>query len=524
MAETQNPETSLSPLYVLLGGLSLGLSFLPLPLFGLAWVALVPLLLLWDRATSVPRFLAEIYTAFLIAYALAFFWPMLHVFSEAIYLAFGGLLVIPLLWTLPFAAALPYRQRWGRLPGALVLATLYLAVETVFSQGVFDFPWPVLGLTQADALPVIQFAEFTGVTGLSLWVLVLNGLVFAVMIAKRPKRRLTLIVAMVGLMALSALFGQWRRHQLSETTRVVTVGLVQPAVDSYTWVERYGSSRMVHLSALSDSLIAAMNAPPVFVIWPEMALPPSPNRARQEFVDDELQAWTERRQVALLTGALLPEGEPGQTNRYVNGAVLYRPKNTAQQYRQMRFPPMLSGVPLVEQAPWLSRRGPAQFVPGVAQEPLVFDDLRIGVMIGFEMLLGDHARHYSRQNADFLVALTRDGAWGSTPGFGFDLSHPRLRAIESRRSVAQVTATGGTALLAPDGAVIYESNPNVPSAHLAAVPLYQGATLYAVAGNWLGGAALVASFFLVAWITLVGLWRAIRTQEELPPRPHPVHS
>lgn len=517
MAEKQNPEPSLSPLYVLVGGLSMGLSFLPLPLFGLAWVALVPLLLLWDRATSVPRFLAEIYTAFLIAYALAFFWPMLHVFSQQVYLAFGGLLLVPLLWTLPFAAALPYRQRWGRLPGFVVLVTLYLAVETGFSQGVFDFPWPVLGLTQADALSLIQFSEFTGVTGLSLWVLVLNGFFFSVVTAKRPKRRFMLSAATVLLLTVSALFGEWRRHLLFDTPRVVTVGLVQPAVDSYTWVERYGSSRMVHLSALSDSLIAAMNAPPVFIIWPEMALPPSPNRARQDFVEDELQAWTERRQVALLTGALLPEGEPGKTNHYVNGAVLYRPKASPQQYRQMRFPPLLSDVPLVEQAPWLSRRGPAQFVPGEAQEPLVFDDLRLGVMIGFEMLLGDHARHYSRQDADFLVALTRDGAWGSTPGFGFDLSHPRLRAIESRRSVAQVTATGGTALLGPDGSVIYESDPNVPTAHLAAVPLYDGTTLYAVAGNWLGGMALVASFFLVAWITLVGLWRVLRPQEELPP-------
>ncbi len=509
MPEKTKPEASLSPLLALLGGVTLGLSYLPLPLFWLAWAALVPMLVLWDRVEAVPRFLAEVYTAFLMAYALAFFWPMLHVYSEAPSAVFAGLLLVPLAWTLPFAVSLPYRLRYGRGAGFAVLVACYLAVELVFEHGPVAFPWPVLGLPQAGAAPLIQFAEFTGTAGLTLWVLLLNGLFFALFTARRRPRRLLVAFSFVLLVGASFAFGHWRRGHLARTARYVTVGLVQPALDATAWTHQYGSARLVHLTTLSDSLIAAMNAPPVFMIWPEMALPPAPNVARQDFVDAQLQAWVDRREVALLTGALLPDGAPDAARRFFDSAVLYRPHAPRQRYDQVHPTPSQAIVPLEEQAPWLDGRRRARFVKGTDQHILSFDDLRIGVLLDFEGLLGDYARRYPRR-ADFLVMLTRYGWWGRVPGYGQHLHHARLRAIETRRSVAQVALSGGTALIAPDGSVAYRSRAGAPAARLAAVPLYDGVTLYARFGNWLGLAAAALSLVLTGWIGLVGLLHLLR--------------
>ena len=111
-------QVFVSSMLVLMGGLGLGLSHTPLPMWGLAWIALVPLLLLWDRTESLRsrsliQFTAEIYTAFLIAYAISFFWPLLktfgtlHTLSKTSLLSFGSLLLVPAVFTLPFLASLP---------------------------------------------------------------------------------------------------------------------------------------------------------------------------------------------------------------------------------------------------------------------------------------------------------------------------------------------------------------------------------------------------------------------------------
>ncbi len=500
---------------VLLGGLGLGFSHLPLPMWWLAWIALVPLLLLWDRTESLRsrsliQFTAEIYTAFLIAYAISFFWPLLHTFgkfhtlSKTSLLSFGSLLLVPAVFTLPFLASLPFRLKRGRAFGLVVLVLFYLTSELAFSYAAF--PWPMLGHTQGGLVPLIQFAEFTGVTGLSLWVLLLNSLFFTCFVAKRRKLRFRTAVAFVAVLLLSFGFGLWRRPQVTQAAEYVTVGLVQPAMDAHAWTERLGASRIRHLMTLSDSLITSMNAPPIFMIWPEMAIPVPASTSRQQFVDDQLQAWTEQQEIALLTGALVPESTKPNSSRFYNRAFLYRPHAERQHYSQLHLLPYQPQVPLAEQSPWLPPRY-TRFVRGTSQRTLLFDDIRIGVLLGFELLLGDYARQYPLQQADFLAALTLNGWWGNTPGYRQHLSYLRLRSIETRRSIVHVASSGSTALLAPDGSVIYQADAHQPTARLAAVPLYDGITLYVRYGNWLGYAALVLSLALTGWTLILLSWR-----------------
>ena len=527
-----NPATSqearhqvfVSSMLVLIGGLLYGFSHVPLPVWWLAWIALVPLLLLWDRVKDLRnrtliQFTAEIYTAFLIAYAVAFFWPLLHTFgrfftlSKTTMLSFGSLLLVPAVFTIPFVASLPFRLRKGRAFGLAVFVLFYLASELIFSY--VAFPWPMLGHTQGSVVPLIQFVEFTGVSGLSLYVLILNSLLFTCFVAKRRKLRIRTAIASVIVIAISFGFGTWQRAQVTKTAQYVTVGLVQPALDARTWTERFGASRISHLITLSDSLIDAMNAPPIFMIWPEMAIPAPATTSRQDFVDEQLQAWTEKREVALLAGALVPESTQPRSSRFYNRAFLYRPRASRQHYNQVHTLPYGPRVPLAEQSPWLPPRY-TRFVRGKSSETLLFDDIRIGVLLGFELLLGDYARQYPLKDANFLAALTLDGWWGNTPGYRQHLSYLRLRSIETRRSIVHVASSGSTALMAPDGSVIYRADANEPTARLAAVPVNDAITFYVRYGNWLGWAALVLSLALTGWTFILMSWRYWQTLDGPP--------
>lgn len=507
----------ISSMLVLLGGLGLGLSHIPLPFWALAWIALAPLLLLWDRTESLStkslvQFAAEIYTAFLIAYAVAFFWPLLHTFSKlhilgrTTVLSFGSLLLVPAVFTIPFVASLPYRRLRGRGFGFAVLVTFYMAIELLFTYT--GFPWPMLGHSQSGVAPLIQYAEVTGVSGISLWVLLLNGLAFAYFVAARRKTRFKAVLAGVVLLSATLGFGLWRAGQVSNTNEYVTVGLVQPAMDENTWIERFGASRVGRLIALSDSLITAMNAPPIFMIWPEMAIPAPATASRHQYVQEQLQTWTNRQEIALLSGALVPEAIMSRPSRFYNRALLYRPYAQPLHYDQVHALPYKPNVPITTQSPWLPPAQHSSFLLGSSQSILLFDDIRIGVLLGFEVLLGDYARRYPRQQADFLAVLTQDGWWGNTPGYRQHLNYLRLRSIETRRSIVQVASSGSTALLAPDGSVIFRADARQSTARLAAVPIQKGLTFYVRFGNWLGIVALIVSVALVLWSLLVAGWRS----------------
>ncbi|MFQ5572214.1 MAG: apolipoprotein N-acyltransferase [Rhodothermales bacterium] len=510
-----NQEATISTVYVLLGGLALGLSYPPFPFPFLSWVALVPLFLLWDRVESIWRFLAEIYTAFLIAYAIAFFWPLLHTFlrdhpfSETALLSFGALLLTPLALSIPFAASLPFLRKKGRPVGLMVFILFYLAVEFGMRHGPLDFPWPVLGTTQGGLVPLIQFAEYTGVAGLSLWVLLLNAFLFGLFAASRRKERISAALAIIVLMSMTIGFGHLRRRGVEQHARYLTVGLVQPAMTSSAWTESFGVPRIRHLITLSDSLIDAMNAPPIFMIWPEMAIPPSSNITRQLSMEEQIQAWTERRQTALLTGVLTPDHTQHRADSYYNRAVLYRPEAGIQHYDQVRSLPFNPSVPLSEQAPWMVSTARTRFIPGTMQHTLSYDDMHVGVLLGYEITSGNYARNYPVKKADFLAALSLDGWWGRIPVYRQHLSFLRLRAIETRRSVIQVTASSGTALIAPDGSLMYKAPPHEQTAQLVAVPTIDGITLYARFGDWIGWTALILAGILAVWTLLSGGWQSL---------------
>ena len=515
----------ISSMLVLLGGLGLGLSHIPFPLWALAWIALVPLLLLWDRTESLSnksliQFGAEIYTAFLIAYAVAFFWPLLHTFSQlhilskSTFLSFGSLLLVPAVFTIPFVASLPYRRYRGRGFGFAVLVLFYLAVELIFTFA--GFPWPMLGHSQGTLTPILQFAEFSGVSAISLWVLLTNGLFFAYFVSTRRKYRIRAMIACVLFVCATLSAGLWREAQFQHNRDAITVGLVQPAMDNQTWTDRFGARRVGRLIALSDSLINTASTPPAFVIWPEMAIPAPATASRHEFVTKQLQAWTERRQVALLSGALVPEHLQARSSRFYNRAILYRPNAQVQHYDQVHPLPYNPNVPITAQSPWLPPANHSRFLRGSDARTLRVNNINIGVLLGFEALLGNYARQYPRQDADFLATLTQDGWWGNTPGYRQHLNYLRLRSIETRRSIVQVATSGSTALLAPDGSVIYMADAQESTARLASVPLVEGLTFYVRFGNWLGFTALAFSLLLIFWTIVSSSWRAWQSLERSP--------
>src|SRR6267143_1763242 len=85
-------------------------------------------------------------------------------------------------WAGEFAA------RRSRLPAVLTMPIAWTAVEWIRTYFPIGFPWNLLGYTAYRNLELIQFAEFTGVYGVSALIVFFNAVVYAVVFQIASRR------------------------------------------------------------------------------------------------------------------------------------------------------------------------------------------------------------------------------------------------------------------------------------------------------------------------------------------------
>ena len=86
-----------------------------------------------------------------------------------------------------------------------------------------------------------------------------------------------------------------------------------------------------------------------------------------------------------------------------------------------------------------------------------FDNHKVGTLICYETVFGEYVTEFVRNGADMLFVITNDGWWGDTPGYKQHLEFSKLRAIETRRSVARSANTGVSGFINQRGDIVEQS-------------------------------------------------------------------
>jgi apolipoprotein N-acyltransferase len=127
--------------------------------------------------------------------------------------------------------------------------------------------------------------------------------------------------------------------------------------------------------------------------------------------------------------------------------------------------------------------------PGVIVTPAG----RLGVMISYEVFFSDRSRSAVREGGQILVEPTDTASYRSTQVPTQELAAARLRATEAGRWLLQVTPTGYTAVVSPEGRVAERTSLDERRVVTAVVPRLTGRTWYVDIGDApIAGAALVA--------------------------------
>jgi apolipoprotein N-acyltransferase len=137
----------------------------------------------------------------------------------------------------------------------------------------------------------------------------------------------------------------------------------------------------------------------------------------------------------------------------------------------------------------------------------VNDNVKVAPIICYESVYGEFVTGYVNNGATLLGIITNDAWWDETQGHKQHFSYAKLRAIETRRSVARSANTGISGFINPLGEVMSKSVYNTRIGLKAEVPLMTKKTFYVQYGDYI---ARISYFFII----FIGIFAVLRHKRE----------
>ena len=442
----------------------------------LALVAFVPLLCAEAVAEQCKVRASWIYpaAAFVAWNAATTFWVCNATVGGGIFAILANAAQMLLIWLL-------FRLARKRLPGVvpyIFLAAMWIAWERRYFSVEISWPWLTLGGAFAQSTRTVQWYEYTGMLGGSLWVWLSNLGIFGLLVAvsdgywqrwnklARACASIGIILVIAGPVVASKMI--WSSYgERSEGELEVVIG--QPNFDPYQKFESMSQAEQtaVLLDGFADAL-SARPAGPVLLLAPETFTgdiflnQPEASRTLQS-IRTFLGAHPG---AEMLLGAstydiYATHAAPDILARQYgdgwilshNSAVMVTASDPIEVYHKSKlvvgteltpYPKIF--VPLDD---WLSRKMGVSGLMGrcIGQEEvslLHFGPQRIplGCAVCYESVYGEYCTEYVKAGAQAMTIITNDAWWGDTPGYRQHLNFARLRAIELRRDIARCGNTG----------------------------------------------------------------------------------
>lgn len=455
----------------------------------LALAGFLPLLAM-DRIatlTGARHFWVWHYLSFVLWNAATTFWVCNATVGGGLFAIFANAFQMSVIFGL-FRFSRKYLS--GSLP-YIFLAVMWIAWERAYFDAEISWPWLVLGNAFATSIRTVQWYEYTGSLGGSLWVWMANLSVFGLMVALSDgrwsrfnwKAKTAALTGCAAVIVAPFIVSKLIYDGYTQKSDPVEVLIVQPDIDPYNKFEAMTQQQQnaVFLemagAALQDRKGDTSSVTPLLVLAPETFT--------GDVVTNNLYSSRTLRSFDTFLGDY-----PGASILFGASSYTYidsgpRPSYTARRVREGRWVESHNSALLtdgkeveifhknklvvaVEKMPY-----PALFyriddmlggVMGrcVGQDTVSLLHFRgaggemvpLGCAVCYESVYGEYYTGYVRKGAEFMTIITNDAWWGNTPGYMQHLRYASLRAVETRRSIARCANTGISAFIDQRGEVV----------------------------------------------------------------------
>ena len=479
----------------------------------------VPLLCLDRIATFQGRKHVWVYhySAFVLWNAFTTFWVCNATVGGGLFAIFANAFQMSLVFGLfrlskkKFSGSLPY----------IFLAVTWIAWERFYFDAEISWPWLVLGNSFARTTWAVQWYEYTGTLGGSLWIWACNIGLFGLMVSLsdgswwekfNSKAKAAALGGYTLLIALPLIASTCIKTPDTDNGESLDVMIVQPNIDPYN---KFQAMTQDQQNAILEGQIRKMlnsrqdTCSPLMIVAPETF-------TNDITVGNYPLSRTWRRftgmlkdypGVNMLFGAssydyIYSEKAPSNTARKIQDGVWYEAHNSALMIDGSARTEIFHKSKLVvavEKTPY-----PAIFckiddllggVMGrcIGQDEVSLlhvkdssDMIPVGCAVCYESVYGEYFTEYIRKGARAMTVITNDAWWGNTPGYRQHLSYASLRAIETRRAIARCANTGISAIILPSGEITQPTPWWEPAVIIGQIPLRDEITFFVSHGDITG--------------------------------------
>lgn len=466
------------------------------------WILAVPAVALVLVALHGRRFRSGLLVG--LVFGGAFYWP--HIEWAAVFLGplpWTALAAVMALWCAGMGGLIALAtswlpQVWNGTAGRLLLAPavvsgLWTARESIASVWPYGgFSWGRVAFSQSDS-PFSTLFAWLGVSGTTFALVFLAAFAVALTREAVSAPRLAVSHATAFVLALLTLLNvpAW-------TSLPGTDAAPEGAPSSLRIGAVQGNTKAGYFDppdAFGDNLLGQAEATePLFgedvdiVVWPEGASDADP--LREGWAAEVWNEVSDRTGAPIVGGTVTARVGPDGEAQYFNTALLWRDGEAVDFYDKKHPVPFGEYVPdrafWRQFAPDLIDLIQREYTPGTTDAVLeVAPGALAGLAICFDIVDDQLVTEIVEQGGSIVFAVTNNADFGRTDESVQQLAIARIRALETARTVVNISTVGTSAIVLPDGSIAQQLPWYQPGVMVDDVPLRATVTPAVLVGRQL---------------------------------------
>lgn len=511
-----------------ISGVLLSVGFPPIPMTMLMFLGWVPLLMVENEISqerdspSKALLFPYLYHGFVVWNVLTTYW----VANTAFIAGIVAIWLNSLFMAVPFLLFHQTKKHTPRL-AYVAFVVYWISFEMLHLHWEISWSWLNLGNSFARFPEWVQWYEYTGTFGGTLWILLVNVLVFQLVskripVTSRWKLQKKSIVGIMLLVLLPIAISYLMYVNQKDKGKEVEVVVIQPNLEPH--YQKFQLPEELQLNRFRRLSEAAVTNETDYLVFPETSF----NGGNKDILEQNQSVQFYRNMLA-----------PFPKLKMVTGVVAYKifaegEKHTRStraqltQFDTIYWEAYNAAIQLESNADSIPFYIKSKLVPGAEilpyhevfffLKPLV-DALdgsveghgkqeyresfssssgKVAPVICYESVFGDYHASYVRQaGAEATFIMTNDGWWDNTAGHKQHLQFASLRAIETRRSIARAANTGISCFINQRGDILQPTKYGVEAAIKGKIALNDEITFYVKWGDLIGRIGVFAAALIL---------------------------
>lgn len=422
------------------------------------------------------------------------------------------------------------RLRAGLAAGITAVFAFWLTYEFASLNVSIISPWMNLGNGLAKDIAFIQWYEYTGTGGGTLWILLTNYLIARIIIRYLSGNKINqMLIALIIIIVVPVSLSLWKYRTIKEWSgSPEEVVIVQPNTDPYS--EKFivpfkqQLQKVIRLASQSASPHTGWIITPETTVDDPVNLDDLHNNQYIRMIRDMIRKYPNSSVVAGMvtfrqydssdeppTRSAVKRDVTGLYSDHFNSALKIDTGKNIEVYHKSKLVPGIEmqffngpGRLLKRLLPYL---GGTRWGYGSQKNRSIFTHqltgTKIAPIICYESVFGSYVTEYISKGANTLFIITNDGWWKNTEGYRQHLSYASLRAIETRRPVARCGNTGISCFINIKGKIRQETQWYAETVIKGYIIPEEKITFYAKHGDYIMHISLLISILLIMYAFIV---------------------